>query len=243
MTADNGNGISEEETQETDSFVTNEINVPTAPDTVSVNAEAGPSNYTANKQFKTPTNKQNQKRKAVDVIQGRMDEAYKILKTAVSEKPKTSQTSLYGQLVAQKLETLNELQRVIVMNEIDNVLFRATMRHMGAYSTDNTLQLQHNNTISFQPESATFIQLFAIRTFFITCKFLYFSLSHLQINFHQCTRHQIISIKLNHHLQLWNLLQHIMKTELLSSLLRHLHLLFRYLFHFMFMFALICAVT
>lgn len=142
MTADDTNGISEEESQETDSFVTNEINVPTATDTVSVNAEAGPSNYTANKQFKTPTNKQNKKRKAVDVIQGRMDEAYKILKTAVSEKPKTSQTSLYGQLVAQKLETLDELQRVIVMNEIDNVLFRATMRHMGAYSTNNTLQLQ-----------------------------------------------------------------------------------------------------
>lgn len=97
--------------------------------------EKGPSNNTTEKQCMAPTYNKTPKRKAVDVVQKRMDEAYKILKTvANSEKPDSNQCSLYGQLVAQKLQALNELDRVVVMNNIDNLLFRATIKQMGRQS-------------------------------------------------------------------------------------------------------------
>lgn len=68
----------------------------------------------------------------------------------MKEKPKTTQLSLYGQLIAQKLETLDEIKRAVVMNEIDNLLFRSTMKHMGQqshalYSTNNPIQQYHSN--------------------------------------------------------------------------------------------------
>lgn len=102
----------------------------------------------------------NKKRKPVDVIHERMDEAYKILKTSLSdEKAKPSQSSLYGQLVAQTLETFNEVEKAIVMNEIDNLLFLATMRHMGqqphTLHSSNTLQqypyVHQPNAYAFSP--------------------------------------------------------------------------------------------
>lgn len=122
------NEIFEDISEETDDLSTEESN-----------EAKGRSNNTADKQCMAPTNNKTPKRKAVDVVQKRVDEAYKILKTvANSEKPKTSQCSLYGQLVAQKLEALDELERVVVMNDIDNLLFRATIKQMGStVSTKN----------------------------------------------------------------------------------------------------------
>lgn len=56
-------------------------------ETLCSNAQAGPSNNTSETQFKASTNNsKNKKRKSVDLVQKRMDEAYKILKTSVNPK-------------------------------------------------------------------------------------------------------------------------------------------------------------
>lgn len=121
-------------------------------ETVTSNPQSGPSNYNApSKHFKVPGNtKNNQKRKAIDEVQGRMDEAYNILKKTLNvEKSTPSSTSLYGQLVAQKLEALDPIERVVAMNEIDNLLFRATMKHIGR-QTYNPYSSNSNNNNTLQ---------------------------------------------------------------------------------------------
>lgn len=129
---------------------TNEANV--AMETVTSNPQSGPSNNNApSKHFKVPVNTKNkQKRKAIDGVQGRMDEAYNVLKKTLNvEKSTPSSTSLYGQLVAQKLEPLDPIERVVAMNEIDNLLFRATMKHMGrqTYNPYSSNSNNNNNTL------------------------------------------------------------------------------------------------
>nr|CAI5851464.1 unnamed protein product [Callosobruchus analis] len=57
----------------------------------------------------------------------RMEEAYEIMKKCRNAKPpKPTLCTAYGQLVATRLETLSEVNRIIMMNEIDNLFFRAT---------------------------------------------------------------------------------------------------------------------
>lgn len=74
---------------------------------------------------------------------------------------------VYGELVAEKLEALDEVDRVVVMNDIDNLLFRATMKRISKqsqqqYPTNNLLQQSYsNNNASLstaQPPFSTFIQ-------------------------------------------------------------------------------------
>nr|CAI5839119.1 unnamed protein product [Callosobruchus analis] len=72
------------------------------------------------------------KRKAVEMneTERRMEEAYEIMKQCRNAKPpKPTLCTAYGQLVATRLETLSEVNRIIMMNEIDNLFFRATMSH------------------------------------------------------------------------------------------------------------------
>lgn len=158
---------------------TNEADTPT--EILNPNTQAGLSNTTSQTQFKAPTHTvKNNKRKAVDVAEKRMDEAYKLLKTVVNtEKPKQSLCQLYGQLVAEKLEAFDKMDRIVVMNDIDNLLFRATLRHMEKRSQQqhptNNLPQQYpsrtnqmsylNNRTSIsteQPTFTTFTQLSAI---------------------------------------------------------------------------------
>ncbi|VEN37327.1 unnamed protein product [Callosobruchus maculatus] len=72
------------------------------------------------------------KRKAVEMneTERRMEEAYEIMKQCRNAKPpKPTLCTVYGQLVATRLETLSEVNRIMMMNEIDNLFFRATMNH------------------------------------------------------------------------------------------------------------------
>ncbi|KAJ9592555.1 hypothetical protein L9F63_015790 [Diploptera punctata] len=59
---------------------------------------------------------------------------------------------LYGQLVARKLRRLDERTREIVMNDIDNLIFRATMNGRGSQNT-----FEHSPNTYF-PESHTVSQ-------------------------------------------------------------------------------------
>ncbi|CAH1982680.1 unnamed protein product [Acanthoscelides obtectus] len=113
----------------------NEIEANT--ESAAANKEGGIEKSTESNQkhFKAPVGgaKKN-KRKAVDMEETnrRMEEAYEIMKQCQNtEPPKTTVCTAYGQLVAKRLETLSEVDRIIVMNEIDNLFFRATMRSMG----------------------------------------------------------------------------------------------------------------
>ncbi|CAG9772281.1 unnamed protein product [Ceutorhynchus assimilis] len=142
-------------------------------ETLNPNTQIGPSNTTSETQFKAPTTK-NKKRTAVDVV-GQRNEAYKILKTSIQHtaKPKQSICHVYGQLVAEKLEALDEIDRIVLMNDIDNLLFRATLKHnmekqlRQQYSINlpqqypfrtNQMPYLNNNssTITGQPSSTTF---------------------------------------------------------------------------------------
>ncbi|KAG5894032.1 hypothetical protein JTB14_018134 [Gonioctena quinquepunctata] len=98
-----------------------------------------------------------------------MDEAYKILKTAVNtEKPKYSRCHVYGQLVAEKLEAFDEMDRIVVMNDIDNLFFKATLRHMEKrsqqqYPTNNIPQQYPSRTNQYRTNLfTTFTQLSAV---------------------------------------------------------------------------------
>lgn len=167
---DNTEKIYEETEPFTTSDETNEADMPT--ETFNPTTQARLSNTTSSIQFKAPTQtaKNTKKIKGVDLAEKRMDEAYKILKTAVNtEKPKQSLCHVYGQLVAEKLEALDEMDRIVVMNDIDNLLFRATLRNMEKrsqqYPTNNLPQQypSRTNQISTeQPSFTTFTQLSAV---------------------------------------------------------------------------------
>ncbi|KAF5286448.1 hypothetical protein FQA39_LY16298 [Lamprigera yunnana] len=91
------------------------------------------------KHFKAPLGgAKKSKRKAIDMdeTERRMKEAYDIIKQSQNtDPPKTTLCTAYGQLVTQRLETLSELQRTIVMHEIDNLFFSTTMRfHKSSYN-------------------------------------------------------------------------------------------------------------
>nr|CAI5826512.1 unnamed protein product [Callosobruchus analis] len=98
----------------------------------SADKEGGIGNSTNRYQnhFKIPVGEY--KRKAVEMneTERRMEEAYEIMKQCRNAKPpKPTLCTAYGQLVATRLETLSEVNRIIMMNEIDNLFFRATMSH------------------------------------------------------------------------------------------------------------------
>ncbi|KAF5295079.1 hypothetical protein FQA39_LY13230 [Lamprigera yunnana] len=97
--------------------------------------EIGKSTDSNQKHFKAPLGgAKKSKRKAIDMdeTERRMKEAYDIIKQSQNtDPPKTILCTAYGQLVTQRLETLSELQRTIVMHEIDNLFFRTTMGYLG----------------------------------------------------------------------------------------------------------------
>ncbi|KAF5288007.1 hypothetical protein FQA39_LY15561 [Lamprigera yunnana] len=98
------------------------------------------------KHFKAPLGgAKKSKRKAIDMdeTERRMKEAYDIIKQSQNtDPPKTTLCTAYGQLVTQRLETLSELERTIVMHEIDNLFFRTTMVYLGS---------QYQSTLQDQP--------------------------------------------------------------------------------------------
>ncbi|KAF5285670.1 hypothetical protein FQA39_LY16534 [Lamprigera yunnana] len=102
-------------------------------ESASANKEGGIGKSTDSNQkhFKAPLEgAKKSKGKAIDMdkTERRMKEAYDIIKQSENTDPsKTTLCTAYGQLVTQRLETLSELQRAIVMNEIDNLFFRTTM--------------------------------------------------------------------------------------------------------------------
>ncbi|KAF5294116.1 hypothetical protein FQA39_LY13487 [Lamprigera yunnana] len=97
--------------------------------------EIGKSTDSLQKHFKAPLGgAKKSKRKGIDMdeTERRMKEAYDIIKQSQNtDPPKTTLCTAYGQLVTQRLETLSELQRTIVMHEIDNIFFRTTMGYLG----------------------------------------------------------------------------------------------------------------
>ncbi|KAF5300332.1 hypothetical protein FQA39_LY11189 [Lamprigera yunnana] len=106
-------------------------------ESASANKEGGIGKSTDSNQkhFKAPLGEaKKSKRKAIDMdeIERRMKEAYDIIKQSQNtDPPKTTLCTAYGQLVTQRLETLSELQRTIVMYEIDNLFFRTTIEYLG----------------------------------------------------------------------------------------------------------------
>lgn len=89
------------------------------------------------------------KRKAVvmNETNRRMEEAYEIMKQIHNtEPPKTTLCTAYGQLLAERLETICEMNRIIVMNEIDNLFFRAKM---------GSLRSQYQSAFSGQASPAS----------------------------------------------------------------------------------------
>ncbi|KAF5269345.1 hypothetical protein FQA39_LY08737 [Lamprigera yunnana] len=94
----------------------NEVNT----ESVSANKEGGIGKSTDSNQkhFKAPLRGA---RKTYDIIKQSQN----------TDPPKTTLCTAYGQLVTQRLETLSELQRTIVMHEIDNLFFRTTMGYLG----------------------------------------------------------------------------------------------------------------
>lgn len=109
--------------------------------------------------FKEPGNKKNPKKKHLDPVQERMDEAYEILKTvAGTEKLKENQCSLYGKLVAEKLEGFDEFTRVILMHDIDNILFEAKMKQLRQESHKMIPPLQQSH-VHPMSQSALILQM------------------------------------------------------------------------------------
>ncbi|KAF5293145.1 hypothetical protein FQA39_LY13755 [Lamprigera yunnana] len=106
-------------------------------ESASANKEGGIEKSTDSNQkhFKAPLGgAKKSKRKAIDIdeTERRIKEAYDIIKQSQNtDPPKTTLCTAYGQLVTQRLETLSELQRTIVMHEIDNLFFWTTMGYLG----------------------------------------------------------------------------------------------------------------
>ncbi|KAF5292123.1 hypothetical protein FQA39_LY14078 [Lamprigera yunnana] len=106
-------------------------------ESASANNECGIEKSTDSNQkhFKAPLGGAKKiKTKAIDMdeTERRMKEAYDIIKQSQNtDPPKTTLCTAYGQLVTQRLQTSSELQRTIVMHEIDNLFFRTTMGYLG----------------------------------------------------------------------------------------------------------------
>lgn len=69
----------------------------------------------------------NKKRKA-EGIEGRIEDAYKIMKT-VSERPQKDICDIYGQLTSKRLRNFDERTRDIFMHEIDGLILRAKFQN------------------------------------------------------------------------------------------------------------------
>lgn len=109
----------------------NEIEATTESASASKEGGIGKSTNRNQSHFKVPVGvAKRYKRKAVemDETERRMEEAYEIMKQCQNTvPPKTTLCTAYGQLVATRLESLSEVNRIIMMNEIDNLFFRVTM--------------------------------------------------------------------------------------------------------------------
>lgn len=62
------------------------------------------------------------------VAKKQMDEAFALIKERSKNTKAVSECDLYGQLLAEKLKSLQEDHRLILMNEIDNLIFSYTMK-------------------------------------------------------------------------------------------------------------------
>ncbi|XP_050315413.1 uncharacterized protein LOC126749761 [Anthonomus grandis grandis] len=81
--------------------------------------------------FKEPFKGKHSKKRPLDIVEQRMDEAYKIIKNVSNaKKSKPNQCLLFGQLVAEKLEGFDEFTRLTIMRDIDNILFRAKINQL-----------------------------------------------------------------------------------------------------------------
>jgi len=69
----------------------------------------------------------------IETVEDRVEEAYQILRK-MCEKPAKDECSLYAELLAQKLRALDENRREIVMHEISDLMFRATMKNQNFWS-------------------------------------------------------------------------------------------------------------
>lgn len=109
------------------------IEIEATRESASASKESGIENNTKRNrnQFKVPAQKY--KRKAIDLdeTERRMEEAYEIIKESRTTVQPTVCTA-YGQLVATRLETLSEVNRAIIMNQIDNLFLKAAMGNLSA---------------------------------------------------------------------------------------------------------------
>lgn len=78
-------------------------------------------------------NKEGGIKKALTGVKRISRHQYEIMKQIQNtEPPKTTLCTAYGQLVAERLETLSDMNRIIVMNQIDNLFFRTKMGSLGS---------------------------------------------------------------------------------------------------------------
>nr|CAH7765262.1 unnamed protein product [Callosobruchus chinensis] len=90
--------------------------------------------------FKAPVRKKSKVAEAQD-IKDKMDNAYSLLKTVTNKSAKEQNVcSIYGELIAAKLQEMDEHTREICMHRIDNILFEIKMNsrtsHAGVNSTN-----------------------------------------------------------------------------------------------------------
>ncbi|KAG8230273.1 hypothetical protein J437_LFUL009446 [Ladona fulva] len=92
--------------------------------------------------LQTSFNQQTEKKKLTisrDSMKRRVNEAYKIVK-AVRRKHHKDDCALFGELLANKLRRLHQRTRDIVMNDIDNLIFRATINNQTNIQETSTLR-------------------------------------------------------------------------------------------------------
>lgn len=117
--------------------------------TCNVNSTASTSTDT----FKIPKNIFSKKRKAeqMQVMESRLNEAYEHLKKA-EETPKKDDCSLYGDLLARKLRSLDENTREYAMLEIDKMIYELKQQTRSASNVPYQFQnFNYNSQFSAIP--------------------------------------------------------------------------------------------
>lgn len=93
--------------------------------------------------YNTPGNVKGngKKRKHIEVIESRMEDAYKMMKT-VYDKPKKDVCGIYGKHIGEKLRQFDECTRDWLMHEIDGLILRTKFQNQLPPSSASSQHLQ-----------------------------------------------------------------------------------------------------
>lgn len=107
-------------------------------------------NTSENQDKSTLTSK---KRKTINEDSSRLDEAFKILKSAASASAGNDESQSFGRFVGNKLETYNQQVRNIVQYEMSNILFKADYgyfnQQLTPYNTNNHYNYSDPSTYNY----------------------------------------------------------------------------------------------